>query len=294
MNNEQLAHVWAQGDSNRNPKGSNMFIDNNVIYSYGYHFPIAKHCGDFVLFTNKSYSNTTSKHIGHVRQAIPYTLPVYTVNNVMAERKAQHKGNYQGLVDEVDAALDTLSRGRTHFEHRFSVYRSAIIAANAYTKAFKLGFRQRHVPDSLDELTELMEAKKGAIKKANAKALKERKAYAKRMAREWDEQTAEWLAGERYSLSSALHYAGRPTLLRLNGDTVQTSRGAHFPLDHAKKAWTAIKAVVRSGEAWKANGHTIKVGFFNIQSISAKGDVVAGCHELKYEVMKDFAEQQGW
>lgn len=56
-------------------QGSNMFAENETVYSYGYHFPIATKTierlnGKPVLLFNKDgYSNTTARHKSHVAQA---------------------------------------------------------------------------------------------------------------------------------------------------------------------------------------------------------------------------------
>ena len=300
MNHEQLAHVWAQGDSSRNLKATNMFLENNVIYSYGYHFPIAKHCGNYVMLTNASYSHSTSKHIGYVRHAIPLGVEVFEVEHVLADTKVEHKKNYKHLLDQAAEALDVLAKGRTDFDYRFSVYRGYLEAANAYSKKFKLGYRAKPVPSSIDDIGSLMADRKEAIKKANAKQREAERKRKARQAKEFDKQEKEWLAHERSTLNWERHRAGRPTLLRLSkdGESVETSRQASFPVDHAKKAWRFIKALKKSGKDYSLTGRgdvpTIRVGVFTINSVSHEGDVVAGCHELKHEIMAEFAKKMGW
>jgi hypothetical protein len=69
----QLAHVFAQRTQNEG-RANNMFFEDDIIYSYGIHFELAKFI-DYndkkYLFVNTySYSNSTSKHQNHVRGAI--------------------------------------------------------------------------------------------------------------------------------------------------------------------------------------------------------------------------------
>lgn len=69
MNNAQLAQNFAQGDTSG--KTGHMFIDGNIIYSYGYHFPIASLIGArYALFNSDGYSNTTARHKSHVYSAL--------------------------------------------------------------------------------------------------------------------------------------------------------------------------------------------------------------------------------
>lgn len=74
MNNTQVCEAFSNGETEG--RGSNLFIDGDTIYSYGHHFPIAKHTDKFVdgkeiiLFTTKSYSVTTAKHKNYVFHAL--------------------------------------------------------------------------------------------------------------------------------------------------------------------------------------------------------------------------------
>lgn len=66
ISNTQIANNFATG-INTHKRAYNMFIENNTIYSYGYHYPLATHINnDIVLINDEGYSNTTSKHISKV------------------------------------------------------------------------------------------------------------------------------------------------------------------------------------------------------------------------------------
>jgi hypothetical protein len=82
----EIPHLWAhrtQSDA-RNPAG-NLYFDGDTIYSYGGHFPIARHVTNksgkkfAILFTTRSYSSTTAGHISAVRSSIPSNVPVFHV-----------------------------------------------------------------------------------------------------------------------------------------------------------------------------------------------------------------------
>ena len=63
MKTQELFNKFVNGESKG--KASSVFIDNNIVYSYGYHFPLAlriNHRDGFKFIVNKSkYSITTSK-----------------------------------------------------------------------------------------------------------------------------------------------------------------------------------------------------------------------------------------
>lgn len=65
--NQEVADAWAMGYS---AEGGHMFTNGVTIWSYGYHFPIAKRVNGRVLFNHTYYSATTSKHQRHVRRAM--------------------------------------------------------------------------------------------------------------------------------------------------------------------------------------------------------------------------------
>ena len=65
--NQEVAEAWSRGQS---AEGSNLFTDGITIWSYGYHFPIAKKVNGRILFNPTYYSSSTSKHQCHVMRAI--------------------------------------------------------------------------------------------------------------------------------------------------------------------------------------------------------------------------------
>jgi len=72
MNNKKVGLLFAKGEENG--KTPNLFIDGNVVYSYGYHFPIAlrlKDNGEFRYILNSDgYSNTTARHKNIIKNAV--------------------------------------------------------------------------------------------------------------------------------------------------------------------------------------------------------------------------------
>lgn len=77
MNNSQVAHLWAN-KSKTSAKGSSFYFDGSTIYSYGGHFPIAKHVQisgeDWIIFNDSSYSSSTGRHQSLVRYAMITTM----------------------------------------------------------------------------------------------------------------------------------------------------------------------------------------------------------------------------
>lgn len=69
MKHSVLAEKFAAGATNGT--GSRMFIEGDMIYSHGRHFPIAKRIGyGEYLFNSNGYSMSTQTHKGHVWRAL--------------------------------------------------------------------------------------------------------------------------------------------------------------------------------------------------------------------------------
>ena len=107
FNNSELTHIWAN-QSQTHGKGSNMFFENETIYSYGYHFKIAQYVtnkeGIKCIFLNqRSYSNSTNKQQSLVFRSIPENVTFYRVvsfDDVQGTRA--HKDNLTHYINEAE------------------------------------------------------------------------------------------------------------------------------------------------------------------------------------------------
>lgn len=99
---------------------------------------------------------------------------------------------------------------------------------------------------------------------------------------------ADWLSGQR--VSSSILYT-HDALLRIVGDTVETSRGARFPVSHAVRGLALVRAVMARGEEWRTNGHTCHLGHYRVDCITADGTVYAGCHVVPWSSIERIAPE---
>lgn len=88
-------------------------------------------------------------------------------------------------------------------------------------------------------------------------------------------QVADWQAG---TINHLPHDAG--TYARIKGDIVQTSRGASVPIEHACRLAKIARRIMASGGRIFADGSGPMVGGFRVNSISADGACIIGCHEF--------------
>ena len=72
MRNAEIAREFTKGATEG--KGSNMFIDKNIIYSYGNHFPMAIRLnseeGYRYIVNSAKYSHSTSKHQSYLNRCL--------------------------------------------------------------------------------------------------------------------------------------------------------------------------------------------------------------------------------
>ena len=111
MTNQQVANEWYMG---REAKTANIFVEGNIIYSYGHHFPMASFNNGAILFTTESYSNTTAKHKLCVFRAIDSTDKVFHVPDVLAQTKEQHIENVRSYNDRIEYAITKRDRARKY------------------------------------------------------------------------------------------------------------------------------------------------------------------------------------
>lgn len=87
-----------------------------------------------------------------------------------------------------------------------------------------------------------------------------------------------------------------PTLLRVSGDQIHTSRGATFPAEHGLAAWPFILRAYQMREPWYPKATTgAALGHYRIDSVDADGMVHAGCHHVPFwSVAYAKARLDGW
>jgi len=284
---DMVAHLFAnQSQPEARNSGDYYYFNLPSIYSFGSHFEIArhvefkgKHC---VLFTQRTCGQRTSKHLSDTWRALRGQL-VFDVPECGSSH-AQVVENYlQKQIDEMVKA----TRARIHADWHLGAARSIAEQANAYIDFFELD--APHLSTVIDPET---------LASARAKAdnfSEARKAAVKKRAEEREEQEekelAEWLAGTRHSLP--WNQRQRKCFMRVKGDIVQTSQGAEFPVSHAKRIFKVIARCVKSGVPYQKNGHSEKVGLFEVDSISTDGTVRAGCHTILPDEIERIAKLIG-
>lgn len=273
-----VAHVWAhklQSDA-RNQTGS-LYFQGDTIYSYGSHFPMARHVTDkdgraVILFTTRSYSMTTSGHLSQVRRAIPPDVKVFHVERPDREPDKEMLEDYGKRIQEAELKL---ARARTGLDYRLGALNELIAEANEFSRAFRL--RRRFDPpanqEALKEKARLSQQRERETrKKAAAKRQEEMN---ERLRRETGDNTLVWEDGCHYMRVSA------------DGALIQTTGHANITVDEARAILPQLVEMLREGRTYQANGVRLMAGPYLLQSIDERGYVRVGCHKFaKGEVLR--------
>lgn len=298
----EVPHLWAHQTQAEARNGNHsLYFEGDTIYSYGAHFPIARHITNkggrkAVLFNSGRYSVTTSGHQSAVRSTIPGGVQVFEVPS-LRERfscDADHNVNLVYYVQQSKDALSTAERARktgSYELNRAFAYRDT---AKVYAKFFGVTCPAF---DFLPKGRKLAELKtKIAEREARAHiadAEKDARARARRAKQErirsldLAEQLELWRQGDPNVSTWQLN--GASPALRIVGDIVETSQGARFPVEHACKGLKLVQACVSAQREYVRNGHTVHLGHYAIDKIEANGTVHAGCHVVTYDEIQRIA-----
>lgn len=309
--NHMCAHTWAQGSQEYGRSNSTHF-ERDVFFSYS--TPVARIVRDtkgnrVALITSEGYSVTTSGHVSGASQAFhgngdTYRVPSLGVNAGRhygdSSPEPDHARNLAYLVEQYETAKGRLKRMRS--EPYTSIYDAlAWDAANAegYADAFGLECSLDRAGDA--QAIESARAERAARLDTPAYHAKRERERVRREEREQEKQRVarmesaerivQWRAGNR-NVRLGWHEmrdAQGSAMLRLRGETVETSQGAEVPLAHALIAMKRAAHSHDTGTAWEPNGHTLHVGAFTVNRISANGDVTAGCHLITWAEIERFA-----
>jgi hypothetical protein len=136
ISNRKAVSSWVRQDTKRLRSG-HVFSEGPVVYSYGYHFPMAAyHDIDgvrHVLVTTRGYSMSTSHHLGIVRGAIREAR----VLEVYDPTATRHIINIDDLAGRYRQAVQKFHRARTWKAHWVSVMVGAKRDLTEYCKLFR-------------------------------------------------------------------------------------------------------------------------------------------------------------
>lgn len=122
MTNKQTIAAFIRGERVDGRNGNNtIFFRDNLIFSYGEHFPMARKTGErdkgerqILLMNSRDYSATTAKHKSLVRYAVLGEFRVLEVPHILSPiYDNEHAANEAHLIAERDKAFGKYCRARS-------------------------------------------------------------------------------------------------------------------------------------------------------------------------------------
>lgn len=304
FDNRQCAHIWAQQTQEHGrTNNGNVFFHNKTIYSYGHHFPMGHfYNDDTVLLNSDSYSVSTGKQQGYVRYAVNHKRRLYVSTNVLKAFIWDNSFNANAQSIAVKECKDTVQ----HYLQRATAKKAAKYKANDVQAAQNAveqcqdlfnEFGADYLPELkaladivyTDDINKAIAAEKERLEKETAERLVKEKAKQEIIAFEMQNF---WIRGQ--AMPSYHPSASNKIYMRVKGDDIETSKGASFPVDHAKRAFIFIRnwKENHTGENWsRATNRTIHLGHFAVDTIDTQGNVQAGCHFVEWDEIERIARE---
>lgn len=277
---DQVMHLWAHQsqDSARSSQG-NVFFEGDTIYSYGYHFPMArlftnKRGKRLAIVTTKRYSSTTAGHVSGTRSALHGLMPIIQSSRLgLVPSLTVIKARFSSEVETILRISKVTSSARMTWE------RNRLLATEAeYNSLLKFLNRK---PKTL--LTKDIAAKVALHLDARLKRYlelntpemiaKREEASERKRRLKLAEDIEAFKSGSTISRLRDLRYA----LIRIDGDEIVTTKGARVQKEHALLLYRALK-----------QGRDIvgrSVGPFKIDKVDGLDThdpvIQAGCHTFR-------------
>ena len=129
--NNDLAKSFTAGATEGD--ASNMFIRGDTIYSYGYHFPLARRISGGFIVNSDTYSATTNTHQSYIRNAL--WGDVFECPDCDIDKLADH------LKYEAEKTYRKLKKARSRFPDYINDLKRIRSEWGRFKLRFKLGDR---------------------------------------------------------------------------------------------------------------------------------------------------------
>ena len=267
-------HAYAQQPNNPKAEGrtsgGNVYFDGLSLYSYGRHYELARYL-DFntVLINDTGYSATTSRHISTAKHALSQYRQFYTTQCDARAVRIQLEG----------------IRAKLTNARKPEIYASQALALIDSYEEWKRYHAEQNRPLSLPFVPVELPIIAEMLELLNSSNFTERMKSA-RLAEKKRKETAEIDFRNAFkSFEPFVEFRNRAdlpySLIRINGDKVETSQGVSIPLEEALKCWSLYKlGEIRHGNM--VSGYTVINS--NVQTVRI------GCHLLN---VSDLSEVLG-
>lgn len=288
---EMVAHLFAhQTQDHARNSGDTFYFLGNELFSYGSHFCIAKHVENkkgekALLFTTRSYSNTTYKHVNKAHHATNHLNKIYC-----AYPDKDHAANLKYFYEDTKGSLKGLVNARKP-EKYIDAAESILRRCETYCSFFGI-----KVPKELIKLLE--SAKTGEYSEYLAKESKrierERIKDEKKAKKEYEARAIKELYEFRkFERSTMFARFNDRDHLRYNSETkrIETSQRIEIPLAIAKMAYAWLKQTISKGGC--SGECNYKILNFEVTSVTPELFII-GCHKIDMTEIEMIAKQLNW
>lgn len=258
---QDTAHLFATQSQleSYTPNRALYFYDKSI-YSYGSHFCIAKFIDEkTLLFTERVYSNTTSKHISVVSHATSHINKVFCCNP-----NGSHDDNFNFWLNKAEELTQKLSRANKpeiYITQMQQIENKATIYANYFSIAIPETLQTVLKVTTKAETLAYMESKAELI--AAEKLEKE-----KRLKKEHLRELKEWKNFE----VNRMYQRNGFDYLRKNDTEFQTSQGIKIPLEIGLRLYKNLSNL-KTGD---------KFLDFTVGQVT-KQFICIGCHKITFK-----------
>lgn len=304
FNSSEVPHVWAlqQQNEGRNSQG-NFYFNGATIYSYGSHFPIATIIGNDVLFTMRSYSNTTAKQVGATRQAVSHKnfIYCYDVPTNLKYATTEHENNLNRWKREIKALFAELGNKRIRdTQSRVNAISSHIAKLNTYCQYFKIPVKDKELKQLIklaqsDNFIEVARQAKDKENTANDRKMKQATKAFEMYITLWRQYKDEEIKELPENIKDLCRFYSDQktanTRLRYNTDQnrLETSKGVQIPADIAKRAYIQLNGCMEG----TCDSISVPVLSYTITK-TTKDAIIAGCHTIPKSDIEYIANLLNW
>lgn len=301
-NTQEVCHIFA-AQAQQEGRANSVFFHRDTIYSYGYHFPMAKILNwNTILITDRSYSVTTAKHLRELRSAVNhYENRIYCNNptgtifeNVKAIGYDLREcfltlNNPRKKAVTKDTARMEIARIIENTNKLFQVFDTDI---NKLQKEFKkqnrtIAFKEdAKILEFFDlwEVAQSLDLEK--LAELNAKRTKKLASIEKRKQKELEKENAEKIANWLNGKNEYIRNVSKVYLRVMPSDNtiLETSHSAYVSLREAKILFDRIQS--------SKDIAGLKIGEYTV--IGINGVLTIGCHKIERDEITRFAKTQNW
>jgi len=281
-----IAHEWACDSEGKGiGAAANILYANGVIYSYGSHFVIAKHVKNgkgerAILFTERSYSQTTAKHISAVESAVSHLNLIFVPDPALCHEELFDNWHVQMV--NIAHHLEGAKKPGKYILQIKQVFSAAKKYAEFFNYPLPTSLVEMGMVKCLEQFQANLVAEKEAIAIEEAKMNQKAKKLHEQKLKAW-------------RLFEITNFYGRDgwDYLRFNNRTgnIETTQQVDITLDAGKAFYELVTDTIEKGGCTDCG--MLFLDKYPVLDIN-KVFIQVGCHKISLKEINLFAKQQGW